>query len=175
MRAVFGVRVGLASSLLCAAMLAAPLSVAFAAPAGAATTKLPAPTCSTVTPKMIEQYLKLTVSPAVRSTAGGGGDFTCSYGDKISSLAVVMEYNLNSSSASFRTVQNGFDNNNEPTTGAGKYFGSLVNLSFSASLGTGQYSQHSVVALQKKLEVVAASSASVSDLIALMKRVLVRV
>ncbi|HEY5274916.1 MAG TPA: hypothetical protein VIJ34_17035, partial [Acidimicrobiales bacterium] len=77
--------------------------------------------------------------------------------------------------ASFRTVQNGFDNNNEPTTGAGKYFGSLVNLSFSASLGTGQYSQHSVVALQKKLEVVAASSASVSDLIALMKRVLVRV
>jgi hypothetical protein len=176
MRAVSPVRLGLASALLCIAVLAAPLSVALAAPAGAsATKKLPAPTCSTVTPQMIKQYLKLTVTPAKRSAAAGNTDFLCEYGDKISSLAVVIEYNSASSATSFETVKDGFNSNNEPTTGAGRYFGSLVNEAFSASLGSGQYAQHSVVALQKQLEVDTASSASVSDLIALMKRILVLV
>jgi hypothetical protein len=175
MRAVSIVRLGLASSLFGMAMLVAPLSAALGTPAGAATVKLSAPTCSTVTPKMVEQYLKLTVSPAKRSTAGGGTDFLCEYGDKISSLALVIEYNSASTSASFATVEDGFDNNNEPATGAGKTFGSLANEGFWASLGTGQYAQHSVVVRQNKLEVVLASSASVSDLVTLMKKVLVLV
>jgi hypothetical protein len=172
---VGSIRVGLASALLCVVMVAAPLSVAFSSSAGAATKKLPAPTCTTVTAQMIKQNLKLTVTAAKRSAAAGNTDFLCEYGDKISSLAVVIEYNTASTAASFRTVQDGFNNNNEPTTGAGKYFGSLVNESFSASLGTGQYAQHSVVALQKSLEVVVASSAPVSTLIALMKKILVLV
>ena len=176
MGSVSFVRLGLASTLLCIVMLAAPLSVAISAPAGAsATKKLPTPTCSTVAPQMIKQYLKLTVTPAKRSAAAGNTDFLCEYGDKVSSLAVVIEFNTTSTGSSFRTVEDGFNNNNEPTTGAGKYFGSLANEAFSATLGSGQYAQHSVVALQKRLEVVAASSASVSNLIALMKRILVLV
>src|ERR1700689_255249 len=109
------------------AMLAAPLGAGLGTPAGASTVKLSAPTCSTVTPKMIEQYLKLTVAAAKRSSAGGGTDFLCEYGDKISSLAVVIEYNSASTSASFTSVEDGFNTNNEPTTGAGKTFGSLAN------------------------------------------------
>jgi hypothetical protein len=175
MRAVSIVRLGLASSLCAVAMLVAPIGAVFGAPAGASTVKLSPPTCSTVTPKMIQQYLKLTVSAAKRSSAGGGTDFLCEYGDKISSLAVVIEYNVSSTASSFNTVKDGFANNNEPTTGAGKSFGTHVNEAFSASLGTGQYAQHSVVVLQKKLFVDIASSASVTDLIALMKQVVVLV
>jgi hypothetical protein len=175
MRAVSIARLGLASSLFGVAMLAAPLSAGFGNPAGASTTKVSAPTCSTVSPKMIEQYLKLTVSTAKRSAASGGSDFLCEYGDKISSLAVVIEYNSASSPASFTTVEDGFNNNNEPATTAGKTFGSLANEGFWATFGSGAYAQHSVVVRQKKLEVDLASSASVSDLIALMKKVLVLV
>src|ERR1700722_3640406 len=175
MRAVSTFRLGLLTSLLGVALLVAPISAGLGSPAGAATVKLSAPTCSTVTPKMIQQYLKLTVSAAKRSSAGGGTDFLCEYGDKISSLAVVIEYNSASTSASFTTVEDGFNTNNEPTTGAGKTFGSLANEAFWASLGTGQYAQHSVVVRQKKLEVDLASSASVSELVTLMKKVLVLV
>jgi hypothetical protein len=173
MRAVSSVRVGVASTLLCVLVVTAPLLVGFGSAVSAvATAKRPVPTCSTVTPQMVKQNLKLTVTAAKRSAAGGNTDFLCEYGDKISSLAVVIEYNTASTAASFRTVQDGFNTHNEPTSGAGKYFGSLVNESFSATLGSGQYAQHSVVALQKNLEVVVASSAPLSMLIALMKKIL---
>jgi hypothetical protein len=175
MRAVSVVRVGLASSLFCAAMLAAPLSAAFGAPARPSAAKLLAPTCSTVTPKMVQQYLKLTVSAPKRSSAGGGTDFLCEYGDKTSSLALVIEYNSASSPASFSTVEDGFNNHDEPTTGAGKTFGSLANEGFWATFGSGQYVERSVVVRQNKLEVDLASSVSLSDLVALMKKVLVLV
>jgi len=175
MRAVSIVRLGLASSLFGVAMLVAPLGAGLGTPAGASTAKLSAPTCTTVTPKMIGQYLKLTVSAAKRSAAGGGKDFLCEYGDKISSVAVVIEYNSVSTSASFTTVEDGFNTNSEPTTGAGKTFGSLANEGFWATFGSGQYAQHSVVVRQKTLEVDLASSASVSELVALMKKVLVLV
>jgi hypothetical protein len=175
MRAVSIVRLGLASSLFCAAMLAAPLSAAFGTPARPSAAKLSAPTCSTVTPKMVEQYLKLSVSVAKRSSAGGGSDFLCEYADKKSSLALVIEYNSASTSASFASVEDGFNNNNEPTTGAGKTFGSLANEGFWATLGSGPYVERSVVVRQNKLEVDLASSVSLSDLVALMKKVLVLV
>jgi hypothetical protein len=175
MRAVSTVRLRLASSLIGVAMFVAPLSAGLGNPAGAATVKLSAPSCATVTPKMIGQYLKLAVSAAKRSSAGGGSDFLCEYSDKISSVAVVIEYNSASTPTSFTTVEDGFNTNDEPTTGAGKTFGSLANEGFWASLGSGQYAEHSVVVRQKKLEVDVASSASVSDLIALMKKILVLV
>jgi hypothetical protein len=175
MRPVSIVRVGLASSIFAVAMLVVPFGAAFGGLAGASTVKLSAPTCSTVTPKMIGQYLKLTVSVAKRSTAGGGNDFLCEYGDKTSSLAVVIEYNSASTPANFTTVEDGFNTHDEPTTGAGKTFGSLANEGFWASFGSGVYAEHSVVVRQQKLEVDLASSASVSDLVALMKKVLVLV
>jgi hypothetical protein len=175
MRAVSPIRLGLASTVLGVAMLVASFGGAIGAPAGASTTKLSAPTCATVTPKMIKQYLKLTVTPAKRSAAAGNDDFLCEYGDKISSLAVVIEYNTASTLSSFNTVKDGFVTHNEPTTAAGKSFGTHVNLAFSASLGTGQYAQHSIVVLQRKLFVDVASSASVNDLVALMKQVVVLV
>jgi hypothetical protein len=156
-------------------MLVASLGGFVGTPAGASTAKLSAPTCSTVTPKMIKQYLQLTVTPAKRSVAGGNDDFLCEYGDKISSIAVVIEYNTASTVSTFNTVKDGFETHNEPTTPAGRNFGTHVNLAFSASLGTGQYAQRSVVVLQKKLYVDIASSASVNDLVALMKQVVVLV
>ena len=163
-------------TLLSVLVVTAPLLVGFGpAVSAAATAKRPVPTCSTVTPQMIKQNLKLTVTAAKRSAAAGNTDFLCEYGDKISSLAVVIEYNSASSSASFTTVEDGFNTNNEPTTGAGKTFGSLANEGFWATLGSGQYVEHSVVVRQNKLEVDLASSSSVSNLVALMKKVLVLV
>jgi hypothetical protein len=174
MRAVSLVRLGLASTLLGVAVLTACLGGAVTTSAGAST-KLAAPTCSTVTPKMIGQYLKLTVAPPKRSAAAGGDDFLCEYGDKTSSLAVVIEYDTASTLASFTTVEDGFANNDMPTTGVGRDFGTHVNLAFSATFGSGPYAQHSVVILQKKLFIDIASSAPVNDLVALMEQVVVRV
>jgi len=175
MRTVSFARRAFISTLLCASLSAGAFAGGIGVSASASTTAPAKPSCSTVTPKMIKQYLNLTVSAPRKSAAAGGSDFLCEYGDKASSLAVVIEYNSASTVASFTAMKDQFDNNNEPPVGAGKSFGSLVNLSFSATLGSGQYSYHSVVALQKKLIVDLASDASLPGLIALMKAVLVQV
>jgi hypothetical protein len=178
MRGVLFARRTLVSMLVSASLLAGALAGGLGAAASAATTATARPvkpTCSTITPKMIKQYLKLTVSAPRTSTAGGATDFLCEYGDKVSNIAVVIEYNVASTVKSFTGVKDQFDNNNEPTSGAGKNFGSLVNLSFSASLGSGKMTYSSVVTLQKALMIDIASSASVADLVALMKVALVLV
>jgi hypothetical protein len=173
MQALSRVRRSVVSVLVGATLVVASLGGAFGATAGAATVKSPKPTCSTVTPKMIKADLHLTVSAGMLSSAGT--DFICQYGDSISTFAVVIEYNTAGSGSIFTTVKAGFNDNREPTTSVGKDFGSLVNQAFSASLLVGPYTQHSVVALQRKLQIDIASSAPISDLIKLMKQVLLLV
>jgi hypothetical protein len=176
MRTVSFARRALLSTLLCASLSAGAFAGAVGVSASTtAPAKLAKPSCSTVTQKMIKQYLNLTVSAPRVSAAKGVPDFLCEYGDSVSSLAVVIEYNSASTVASFMSMKDSFDNNNEPPVGTGKSFGTLVNMSFSATLGSGKVSYHSVVALQKNLIVDLASDASLPALLTLMKAILVKV
>lgn len=173
MRARQIARRGLCSVLISGAMLVGPGVIGSVQSARAATlrpsTTLAVPTCNTATPAMIKKTLGIVVAASRRPTAGKA--FLCEYASAKSSLAVVIQYNLAGSDGNYRTVRAGFDGNSEPTTSV-KTLGSLANEAFSASLGTGSLAQHSVVALQKKLEVDVASSASVPQLIALMRQIL---
>lgn len=145
--------------------------VAQAASIGAAATSKPVvePTCNTATPAMIKKALGIVVAAPRRSAAGKS--FLCEYASAKSSLAVVIQYNLAGSNSNYKTVRAGFDGNSEPTTPLRSLRG-LANEAFTASLGTGALAQHSVVALQKKLEVDIASSAAIPKLVALMRQIL---
>ena len=151
----------------------APLVVASASGAAVAQVptahKLVPPTCNTASPAVIKHLLGVTVAAPRRSTAGQ--TFLCEYGSSVSSLAVVIQYNLASGSSNYEQVRAGYDSNNEPTTPL-RTLGKLANEAFTASLGKGSLAQHSVVALQGKLQVVLASSASIARLVTLMRRIL---
>ena len=169
-------RRGLRSVLIAGALLVGPVALggmptlsASAATTIAASKTLAAPTCSTATPAMIKKTLGIIVAVPRRSSAGKA--FLCQYASKKSSLAVVIQYNLAASDANYKTVRAGFDANSEPTSPV-RTLGTLANEAFSASLGSGSLAQHSVVALQKNLEVVLASSASVPQLLLLMRQIL---
>jgi len=151
----------------------APFVVAPAAGAAVAqlsnSHKLVPPTCNTASPAVIKRLLNITVAGPRRSAAGRS--FLCEYGSSASSLAVVIQYSLASGSADYQQVRNGYDSHSEPTTPL-RTLGKLANEAFTASLGTGSLAQHSVVALQGKLQVVLASSASIPRLVTLMRQIL---
>ena len=182
MRATRIGRRGLWSALLAGTLLVGPVALDAMAQSGAAAQNtrtaakhatasrhLLTPTCSTANVAMIKRTLGITVAAARRSTAGK--TFLCEYASSVSSLAVVIQYNLAAGNGNYKLVRSGFDQNNEPTTSV-KSFGKLANEAFSASLGQGALAQHSVVALQGKLEVVVASSAPVKNLLILMREIL---
>ena len=154
MRTVSFARRALLSTLLCASLSAGAFAGAVGVSASTtAPAKLAKPSCSTVTQKMIKQYLNLTVSAPRVSAAKGVPDFLCEYGDSVSSLAVVIEYNSASTVASFMSMKDSFDNNNEPPVGTGKSFGTLVNMSFSATLGSGEREAISL-ALERRADAI---------------------
>lgn len=152
-----------------------PLAGALAPAAGAAARaadrpqRLATPTCTTASPTMIKQVLAIQVAAARRSSSSQ--TLLCQYASSVSSVAVVIQYNLTSGNGNYQQVRAGYDNNNEPTTPL-RTLGHLANEAFTAALGSGSYAQHSVVALQGKLQVVVASSASISRLVALMRQIL---
>lgn len=176
MRATRIARRGFCSVVISAAMLIGPgllgaTQVARAATVHALVTQraLAAPTCNTVTPAMIKKALGIVVGAPRRS--GSGKAFLCEYASAKSSLAVVIQYNLVGSDSNYKTLRAGFEGNSEPTTPL-RSLGSLANEAFTASLGTGALAQHSVVALQKKLEVDIATSASLPKIVVLMRQIL---
>jgi hypothetical protein len=172
MRATQIARRGFCAVLVSVAMLVGPGLVTLGDTAHAATvasTTLPAPTCTTANPAVIKKTLGIVVAAARRSATGKTS--LCEYGNSHSSLAVVIQFNLAGSDSNYKTIRAGFDSNSEPTTSL-KTLGSLANEAFTASLGTGSLAQHSVVALQKKLEVDIASYVPTAKLVVLMRQIL---